>query len=314
MDRRVVNFRFKTASPDEASAHLTKRYSRFRIQAADPRAFAFEHTALGDDNFTIERLTFQARATASMDVTPAFVVGHLLGGRWSLSSGQQNIDVRTPVLYPHREVENTWHDLQLGVVTIAPDEVLEVARLLGAGPRFAFTGNNPVDSESASLWQAAVQHANRDVLGNPEFVANPLVRDEARHTLILALLRTFPNSTMESPRRLDVGAAPASVRRAVQYIEENAHVAVDIRGIAEASGLSVRGIQAAFRRTFDMSPLSYLRMVRLEAVRKELRSLERDDEGTVSSVAHSWGFVHLGRFAAQYRERFGEPPSTTRHR
>jgi AraC-like DNA-binding protein len=54
--------------------------------------------------------------------------------------------------------------------------------------------------------------------------------------------------------------------------------------------------------------------VRLEAVRKELRALERDDEGTVSSVAHNWGFVHLGRFAAQYRDRFGEPPSTTRHR
>lgn len=314
MDRRVVNFRFKTASPDEASAHLTKRYSRFRIQAADPRAFGFEHTALGDDEFTIERLTFQARASATMDVTPSYVIGHLLGGRWNAVANGQQLDVRTPVLYPHGDIDHAWNDLHLGVVTIAPEEVLEVARLLGAGPRFAFTGNNPVDAESANVWLAAVQHTNRDVLGNPEFVTNPIVREEARRTLILALLRTFPNSTMEGQRRLDVGAAPASVRRAVQYIEDNAHTAVDIRGIAEASGLSVRGIQAAFRRTFDVSPLTYLRMVRLEAVRKELRALEHGDEATVSSVAHSWGFAHLGRFAAQYRDRFGEPPSTTRHR
>ncbi|MFJ9009929.1 helix-turn-helix domain-containing protein [Streptomyces canus] len=32
---------------------------------------------------------------------------------------------------------------------------------------------------------------------------------------------------------------------------------------------------------------------------------------TVTEVAHVWGFVHLGRFARRYRERYGESPSQT---
>jgi transcriptional regulator GlxA family with amidase domain len=32
---------------------------------------------------------------------------------------------------------------------------------------------------------------------------------------------------------------------------------------------------------------------------------------TVSQVAGRWGFLYLGRFAAAYREKFGERPSDT---
>ncbi|KFU80364.1 hypothetical protein BB31_16195 [Amycolatopsis lurida NRRL 2430] len=35
--------------------------------------------------------------------------------------------------------------------------------------------------------------------------------------------------------------------------------------------------------------------------------------GLIGDIAHRWGITHLGRFAGEYRTRFGELPSATRH-
>jgi transcriptional regulator GlxA family with amidase domain len=66
-----------------------------------------------------------------------------------------------------------------------------------------------------------------------------------------------------------------------------------------------------FRDFYGVSPMRYLRNHRLQRVRDELLS---ETAGQVSEIASRWGFAHLGRFAAEYRRRFGECPSVTRAR
>jgi AraC-like DNA-binding protein len=53
-----------------------------------------------------------------------------------------------------------------------------------------------------------------------------------------------------------------------------------------------------------------LRALRLELARKDLAQ----DGATVTSVAVACGFGSLGRFAADYKARFGESPSETLRR
>lgn len=53
--------------------------------------------------------------------------------------------------------------------------------------------------------------------------------------------------------------------------------------------------------------MTYLRGVRLDRVHLELSTRG----GAVTDVAARWGFFHPGRFAQQYRDRFGELPSET---
>jgi AraC-like DNA-binding protein len=60
--------------------------------------------------------------------------------------------------------------------------------------------------------------------------------------------------------------------------------------------------------------MSYVRRHRLERVREELLSLDPAAGVTVTDVALRHGFAHTGRFAAAYRERFGELPSATMRR
>jgi AraC-like DNA-binding protein len=61
-----------------------------------------------------------------------------------------------------------------------------------------------------------------------------------------------------------------------------------------------------------MSPTQFLRQVRLRHVHREL--LSADPSTTVAEAAARWGFLHQGRFAAQYRERYGVQPGDTLRR
>jgi AraC-like DNA-binding protein len=68
-----------------------------------------------------------------------------------------------------------------------------------------------------------------------------------------------------------------------------------------------------FRRFRNTTPMGYLRVVRLELARTELiRGGQR--ALSVAAVANALEFAHLGRFARDYKARFGEPPSRTLRR
>lgn len=117
------------------------------------------------------------------------------------------------------------------------------------------------------------------------------------------ILETFP---------LRVGGtvvgASGRLRDAVSFIQNSAADEITLSDIADAAGLSDRGVQQLFKRTLATTPMSYLRDVRLDRVRQEIL-FSRDMP--VGAIAKTWRLNHLGRFASEYRRRFGELPTET---
>jgi AraC-like DNA-binding protein len=105
---------------------------------------------------------------------------------------------------------------------------------------------------------------------------------------------------------------PGLIRRAERYILENAGAPITVSDVAAELGVSLRSLQAGFRQWRSTTPNLFLRRVRLQLVRDELRRL--GDQTTVQAVAMRHGFSNLGRFSAYYRAAFGEAPSATLHR
>jgi AraC family ethanolamine operon transcriptional activator len=101
-------------------------------------------------------------------------------------------------------------------------------------------------------------------------------------------------------------------RAARDFVEDRlaADVVPTIVDICRLLGVSERTLQYAFRSYVDMSPLAYLRLCRLNQVRASLRASD-PLATTVTAVAMRFGFMHLGRFAIEYRRMFGEAPSAT---
>ena len=86
--------------------------------------------------------------------------------------------------------------------------------------------------------------------------------------------------------------------------------APSVMELCERLQVSRRTVQNSFRAVADTTPLSYLRSVRLNGVRRALMG-SRAGDLTVGDAAGQWGFFHLSHFAAEYQELFGELPSQT---
>lgn len=100
-----------------------------------------------------------------------------------------------------------------------------------------------------------------------------------------------------------------AARTAVSYILEHAREATTVSEVCEATGVSWRTLDRAFRETIGSSPKRCISAVRLQGVRREL--LEADPEARVADIANAWGYWHMGDFAMNYRRDFGELPSAT---
>lgn len=149
----------------------------------------------------------------------------------------------------------------------------------------------------------------RDHVLSPGAPASELVLDAATRALAAAVLEAFPHDGEGRGSPVTSRATPATIRRALAFMESEAGSPIGITEISRAARVTPRALQYAFRRHLDCTPLEHLRRLRLEHVRDELS--DPDPGTTVTAVASRWGFFHLGHFSAAYRTRFGETPGAT---
>lgn len=103
---------------------------------------------------------------------------------------------------------------------------------------------------------------------------------------------------------------PPQLRRAIAYINDNAHRGITLADIAASVGVTPRSVQYMFRRYLGATPLSYLRDVRLDHAHRDLLVGDPSVD-TVTAIACRWGFTHAGRFSNAYKNAFGTTPSRT---
>ncbi|MGK7221910.1 helix-turn-helix transcriptional regulator [Kocuria flava] len=235
----------------------------------------------------------------------------LLGGRLAVRQDRHELAGTVPALLPLHHYTPEWQDLDLLTATLDLAAVQEhAAGLLGMDHvALRFTSPRPVSPELGEYLARAVLSAARDELTNDAAMAHPLVRDELFRRLATATLHTFPGSFLD--HRSGPGEdrpLPAAVRRAVSFMEDHLAEPIGLGEIAAAARLSPRGLQAAFRRALNTTPLGHLRALRLAAAHTELLSAD-PATSTVAVIAARWGFAHPGRFAAAYRQRYGQAPA-----
>jgi AraC-like DNA-binding protein len=156
-----------------------------------------------------------------------------------------------------------------------------------------------------------------------ETIFSGLVRDNALRQSPLALsnltsamanliLETVPHRFSDALVREAPAPAPRHVRRAIDFMQANLSEPISIGDMAQASHVSVRSLQKGFRDFKMTTPMGYLQYLRLEAAHKELQ--DAAPGLTVGAIALKWGFAHLGRFAIDYKLRFGQRSSQTLRR
>ncbi|MET8312157.1 AraC family transcriptional regulator [Micromonospora sp. NPDC005173] len=193
----------------------------------------------------------------------------------------------------------------------------ELARLLGRpvdGP-IRFDIGMAMTTPTARAWARGVdclaaelsQPTDASLLDHPQVAAR--FEQGLIGKLLLAHRHTYSNLLAEPARHPAPGRL---VRQACALISDHHGEALAVGDVAEALRVSVRTLQDCFRRELQTTPTAYLRACRLDAVHRTLRTSDHGMSVTTAALQH--GFVHLGRFASDYRARFGEAPSTTLRR
>lgn len=209
--------------------------------------------------------------------------------------------------YSGRVCEATY-DLTMFDTTLL-DRVAAPERGRTAGP-VRLLDHRPVSAQAKQQLNAAIEFVRAIVhSGGPE--PTRLVASTTASMLAATVLAAFPSTAADEPTPSDRNAAkPPLLRRAAAFIESNADADIALADIAESIHVTPRALQYMFRRHLDMTPMEYLRRVRLDHAHREL--VNADPGGaTVQIIAARWGFAHTGRFASMYREAYGRNPSDT---
>jgi AraC-like DNA-binding protein len=187
----------------------------------------------------------------------------------------------------------------------------QLTALLGAPPSepVVFTAAIDLTKGHGRCLGAYVGLAISDLEGGDALANNPIAMGLFEECITTKLLLEHPNNYSDALYRMDKPIAPASVKRAVEYMNAELGSPLGISDIAAAAGVAGRTLFKHFKDAHGASPMQYLRNARFEKVHQALLCAEHTDN--VSVIALRWGFSHLGRFAVEYRQRYGEPPSQT---
>jgi AraC-like DNA-binding protein len=138
---------------------------------------------------------------------------------------------------------------------------------------------------------------------------SPLAIREFEQLFMTTLLLAHRHNYSALLNGRPAAVAPRDVKRAVDYIHANLEAPISLEDLVSVSGVPGRTLREHFNHFKGMAPMAYLRRARYAEARNDL--LRRDGR-TVTEIARSWGFEHMGRFAAGYRRLFGEAPSKTK--
>jgi AraC family ethanolamine operon transcriptional activator len=146
----------------------------------------------------------------------------------------------------------------------------------------------------------------------PAMLEHATIRKALEHAVYGAILEAVSTGTDNRP-------APSGrtrqivVERAREYMCEHIEEPISVADLCVQLRVSRRTLQYSFQDVLDLNPVKFLRALRLNCVRRELKRADPEHD-TVADIAARWGFWHLSHFASDYRTMFDELPSETLRR
>jgi AraC family ethanolamine operon transcriptional activator len=137
--------------------------------------------------------------------------------------------------------------------------------------------------------------------------ARKAFRDDVLEHLLCLLIEAAPPRRRNDVTRLTYSDI---VNRSRQHLLSDPNQPVSVLDLCQLLRVSRRTLQTSFLEVTGVTPSVYLRAVRLSLVRRLLRQTSAS-RLCINDAAARWGFIHMGKFAAEYRHMFGYLPSQT---
>ena len=217
-------------------------------------------------------------------------------------SGHQEFDIVVPAGSEILAVAIDSADFHGYVEAVSDDEAL---RRTPGGPQLL---SSPVlHSRLVRLLDATLQIATEA----PHLLQHAQSQKSLREAIYDQLIG-LREDTQQAAVSLNANGRSALVSAVRDYALAQSNDVPSIADLCRVFGVSRRSLQYAFEEVVGVSPVTYLRAQRLNAVRRDIKIAETD--ALVMETAARWGFCHSSYFTASYKKLFGELPSATQQR
>jgi AraC-like DNA-binding protein len=293
----------KSSRPSETGLHLAQFLTDTKVTPIGEwrRPARVGGLRIGGFSFALLDLGTSMTLEATVRADHFLIVSCLRGSAWmnvdgrSISVSAGTGFVARPLQYLKARLSSDCIRLAVRIEShlLDPDKYPEHAQFAVDGPAMRPWFELVQFLLSSSLLEAA-EH-DPALLTSMEGVLYGLLRSNSLRSLF---------DSKHSP------IASSDVRRAEIFIRAHAPRDISLKEIAEAAGTVPRTLQSHFMQYRHVTPMQFLRNVRLDAARDLLLSGRMQ----VADAAVECGFAHQSRFAHHYRRRFGESPSSTLQR
>jgi AraC-like DNA-binding protein len=314
-----------TTDLDAAREAVSDVYLPHHLVRASAGPMEMILNACGNRGVTLGYLTYQAETTLHMPAPEDFyhlnltTAGHTSGSRDDGRRAETRAGDSGLLLLPDRDCEVKWSaDAEQLILRFSRGRLENHASdLLGQNIGEPVEFDFGVDLSSAR---------GRSLLASVEFMAtemnrvggiadNSLIVEQLESFVMSNLLLAVPNTFSETLATPAPTVNLGKLKPVVDFMEANADEAITPNELARVGHMSIRTLHASFQQVLQTTPMEYLRRIRMERVRAELIN-NSDPDLKITGLAARWGFYHPSRFAARYRDMYGELPSETvlRHR
>jgi AraC-like DNA-binding protein len=308
---------FRTTSPDRAIHLCEAAFYPHRLRLlgrSDGFGLTQRVTRVGP--ITVGDITYETDVGLGFDETRAdyHVCVPLKGWLESRHRGQQltSTPALASVYRPDGELTvPRWpggsRHLAVKIDQVAVERALETLVGSPVGSPIAFNAALPVQAGAAHSWVRLLLMAHRQIDGPDSLMRHAVVWEPLVESLIHGLLLVAEHPYRQALAAPAEPGRPAAVREAMDIVEAGPHLPLTTSTLAKQCHVSVRTLQEGFQRHLGMSPMAYVRVVRLRRAHRDLRSADPSN-CTVAAIAHRWGFTHLGRFATAHKTTYGQTP------
>jgi AraC-like DNA-binding protein len=177
------------------------------------------------------------------------------------------------------------------------DLLVEMADHLPALPHWESAPPLRVSPMDARLLDAVVRFLT--AVADP--VDCPILAPSAFREVIYLTLRRDQGALLRFAAGRDRHAP--GVARALRHVREHLDGRIDIGTLARVAGMSASSLHEAFKRTTTLSPIQYVKRLRLDRARQLLL-----DGADAADAAHRVGYESPSHFSRDFRRAFGRPP------
>ncbi|MFN8033657.1 MAG: helix-turn-helix transcriptional regulator [Mycobacterium sp.] len=306
-----------TSDPEAAAAFIRSAHGiRGRLTGLrDDRPATLSHVVMGPVSLGTAQLPCSVEFES--DSSPCFVVSHLKSGNMRLGRDMRAETCATGdivlALRPGRPCHARLVDAEVSLAALTPGALTGIVGDEQDGQEpLRFISGRPRSAAAAAQWETAVDYVTATLEARAGIADSELVVGGAVRLLAITMLHVFPNTYADADDdQLDsMETSPPMLRRAIEFMHANCSRDIGMLEVARALNVTPRAVQYMFRRHLDMSPMTYLRQIRLRRAHRDLLAGDPARD-TVAEIAIRWGFAHTGRFSQVYRAEFGQSPSVT---